>query len=366
MTPCVRSHPARLVLGLSGLLVAALGAGWLVLADDTVGGGSPGTLLGTGGAVMIGGALLGGLAALVDGDRRSPPDRVRPETLGLAYGLAQGTVLGEVVPGTMHARWAPSWYFPRDRGRLRFSGYAGGMLGREVHVDPRPAIDPPASAGTRRTSFGLGLDLALSLPYRGHRRSLGPIELRWRPEIHVRRDLHGEGGEDPLLAARTMLLPLTLGVRWHLSARQRFTAYVGPRLDFLAFSETGRPPLRRGPPQIGSFHGEFWYDLDIPLTRGPVDRRGRTRRAAVQSQLSIGYVHSRFGAAGLNVGGIIGYLGVLGAAYRVRVRPRGAAYALQFGALASLGARPGGVLEFGVVLPDLGLRRDGGEERRAI
>lgn len=369
LRPCTRSNPARLVLALSGLLAIGAGAAWLVVADDSVGGGGPGTLLGSGGSMMVAGALLGGLAGLVGGDGTMHPDRVRPETVGVGFTTGTGPVLGEYHPGTMQARWAPSWYFPDDRGRLRLMGYAGGALGREVQVDPRPQSGAFAPLpGTRRSSFGLGLDLALTLPYpvldMSRSAWLGAVELRVRPEVHVRRDVYFDDDEAPLLMERTIVLPATFGIRWHLSARQRFTAYAGPRLDFLAFSATGARPLHRGPPQVGNFHGEFWYDIDVPLTPGPVDRRGRARRAAVNSQVTLGYVHSRFGPAGLNIGKVVGYFGVFSAAYRVRVRPRAAAYALQFGAGASIGHGFGGFFELGVALPDLGLPRV--EERRAI
>lgn len=364
MRPCVRSHPARLVLGLAGVLVGAAGTAYLVLLGDSLGGGDPGGAMAGGGVLMLSGALLGGLASLLDGDRASHPDRVRAETIGLRYDLGQTPVLGEVHPGTLQARWAPGWYFPRDRGRMRVMGYAGGLVGREVQVDPRPQSTVfPGLPGARRAAFGFGLDIALALPYPllGPRRTrwLGPVELRWRPEVHVHRELYGEGSDTPRLVSRTMLLPLTLGLRWHLAARQRVTVYLGPRLDFVAFSETGAPPLRRGSPQVGSLHSEFWYDLDIPLT-------GPRRRAAVNSQLSLGYVHSRFNGAALSLGPTTGFLGFVQAAYRVRVRPRDALYALQFGAGASIGRTIGVFFELGVALPDLGADPRGREARRAF
>lgn len=368
MRPCVRSHPARLVLGISGVLVGAAGVAYLLLLGDSLGGGDPGGAMAGGGALMLGGALLGGLASLVDGDRAGHPDRVRAETIGLRYELGQARVLGEVHPGTLQARWAPGWYFPRDRGRLRVMGYAGGLLGRDVQVDPRPQAGVfQAQAGARRTGFGFGLDLALAVPYPlpGARRSawLGPVEVRWRPEVHVHRELYGEGSDTPRLVSRTMLLPLTLGLRWHLSARQRLTIYAGPRLDYVAFSATGEPPLRRGPPQVGSLHAEFWYDLDVPLTLRPA---GRPRRADVNSLVSLGYVHSRVNGPALGLGPTSGFLGFVQAAYRVRVRPRGAPYALQFGAGAAIGRTSGAFLELGVALPDLGADPRGREARRAF
>lgn len=369
--PCTRSHPARLVLGFTGLLVGAAGATYLLLLGDRLGAGDPGAAFVGGGTLMLSGALLGGVAGLVDGDRRNHPDRVRQETIGLTYDFGQRPILGEVHPGAMHARWAPGWYFPRDLGRLRFTGYAGGLVGREVNVDPRPqAAVFPALPGVRRTSFGFGLDLAVALPYPllGASRTswLGPAEIRLRPEVHVQRELYGDGSDAPRLISRTMLLPLTVGLRWHLAARQRFTAYLGPRFDLVAFSATGAPPLRRGPAQLGSLHVEAWYDLDIPFTLRPVDGRGRSRRAAVNSTVSLGYVHSRFNGTALNIGPTSGYLGHVHAAYRVRVRPKDALYALQVGAGASVGRTLGVFLELGVALPDLGTDPRGREARRAF
>lgn len=369
--PCIRSHPARLVLGATGLLLAAAGSAYLVLLGDSLRSGDPGAALTGGGALMLGGALLGGLAALIDGDRASHPDRVRAETIGLGYEFGQAPVLGEVHPGTMQARWAPGWYFPRDRGRLRLTGHVGGLLGREVQIDPRPQSGAfPALPGAKRTSFGFGLDVALALPYPvlGARRSdwLGPVEVRLRPEVHVFRELYGVDSDAPRLVSRTMLLPLTLGLRWHLAARQRLTVLLGPRFDLVAFSETGAPPLRRGPAQVGSVYAEFWYDLDVPFTTTASTRGGRPRRAAVNSLVSLGYVHSRANGGALTIGATAGFLGFVQAAYRVRVRPQGARYALQFGAGAAIGRTLGAFLEMGVALPDLGTDPRGQEHRRAF
>jgi hypothetical protein len=353
------------------LLASAAGTAYLLVIGDGLKAGDPGGAFAGGGILMLSGALLGGLAGLIDGDRRNHPDRVRQETIGVTHEFGHRPILGEIHPGTMHARWAPGWYFPNDRGRLRFTGHVGGLLGREVNVDPRPqAAVFPALSGLRRTSFGFGLDLAVALPYPvlGAARTswLGPAEIRLRPEIHVQRELYGDGSETPRLMSRTMLLPLTLGLRWHLAARQRFTVYAGPRFDLIAFSEDGRGPLRRGPAQVGSLHLETWYDVDIPFTLRPVNRRGRPRRAAVNSTASLGYVHSRFAVSGLAVGATSGYLGLVHAAYRVRVRPKDAAYALQFGAGAAVGRSFGAFIELGVALPDLGADPRGREARRAF
>jgi hypothetical protein len=369
--PCIRSHPARLVLGVTGVLLAAAGSAYLMVLGDSLKAGDPGAALAGGGALMLGGALLGGLAGLIDGDRASHPDRVRAETIGLGYEFGQAPVLGEIHPGTMQARWAPGWYFPRDRGRLRFTGHVGGLLGREVQVDPRPQAGVfPALPAAKRTNFGFGLDVALALPYPvlGARRSdwLGPVEVRLRPEVHVFRELDGVGSDSPRLVSRTLLLPLTVGLRWHLAARQRLTVLLGPRLDLVAYSETGGPPLRRGPPQVGSVHAEFWYDLDIPFSTTPTTRAGRTRRAAVNSLVSLGYVHSRANGIALSLAATAGYFGSVQAAYRVRVRPQGARYALQFGAGAAIGRTLGAFLEMGVALPDLGTDPRGQEHRRAF
>lgn len=349
--PCARPRPARWILGLTGLAGAIAGAAYLLVIGDRVGAGDPGALIGGAGSVAFVGALLGGLYGLVGGDRAGGPDRLRPATLDMSYSTGGAPVLDERHPGVAALRFAPNYYLPRGGGRIRLFGHFGGTLGREREVDPQPKYDQPIPGQVgpqpvvldeRRLQFGVGADLAVYLPYPALRRSahLGPAELRWRPELQLRRHII----DGDRLVERMMLMPLTIGARWSLSPRQRFTFYMGPRFDTLAVSDGG--PLARGGFNIASLHGEAWYDYDLPALE--------LRRARVSSQLTIGYLHSRFDGRGLSVAGIRGFLGPAWGGLAVRVRPSGSRTAFQGGVGLWVGDGVTGVINLGVVLPDLG------------
>lgn len=164
------------------------------------------------------------------------------------------------------------------------------------------------------------------------------------------------GGADERIIERTMLLPLTVGTRWHLSERQRFTIYFGPRFDFVATGEPGKRGLARGPARLGPLFGEAWYDVDVPHTLF-AQRRGRSPRTRTNSQLSFGYVHSRFDGRGFNFGPVVGFLGPIHARWATRVRPQDWPVALQFSAALVIGNGVSGGVGAGVVLPDLGTKK---------
>src|SRR5262249_50823681 len=162
----------------------------------------------------------------------------------------------------------------------------------------------------------------VALPYPVLRRGsahLGAAELRFRPEFQYRRDWLRYGDAEMHIVERTMLLPLNVGVRWHLGPRQRFTFYMGPRFDIVSYSAPGGRSLARGKPEIGPLYAEAWYDIDIPLTSRP-RRDHKMRKVTVNSQLTVGYIHSRFDGRGFNFGPVIGFLGPIVAEYAIRVR----------------------------------------------
>lgn len=202
----------------------------------------------------------------------------------------------------------------------------------------------PVALGERLLSVGVGTDLAVTLPYPLLRRSahLGAAEIRWRPEVQIRR--HDLGDR---VIERTMLLPLTIGLRWYLSPRQRFTTYVGPRLDFVAAAADG-DKLDRGAPNVGSLYGEVWYDIDVPLLVRP------SAPVRLNGMFTLGYVHSRFDGHGINIGGAYGFLGPAYAGWHMRLRRRGKPAAVQVGFGSWFGSGFAAVFSAGVVLPDLG------------
>jgi hypothetical protein len=289
---------------------------------------------------------------------------VLPATLGLDYRVGTPANLGETQPNAMLLTFAPNYFFPRSGGRARLFGHFGGQLWTERETDPRPQA-AEANGGTapvvlreRQFSTGVGIDLAVGMPYPAIKRSrfLGPAQLRWRPEVQIRRDTIAPGSATEHVIERTMFLPLTVGVRWIVSPRQRFTLYFGPRFDFVAFSQPGSRRMHRGPPHLGALYGEAWYDVDFPMTLRP-RRDGQARRASVNSQLSLGYVHSRFDGNGFNFGPVIGFLGPVHVRWATRVRPNGWKVALQPGAGVAIGSGFTASVSFGVVLPDLGDKR---------
>ncbi len=334
---------------------------------DRNGGGDPSTFLVGAGALAGGGALLGSLVARLGGDGSGDADRIRPATLGLDYRVGTPASLDETNPHQARVSIAPNYFLSRS-SRLRLFGHLGGDLWTRKIVDPRPQNQSPLPdqdstapvVGTERdVDASVGLDLAVGLPYPVRRPSkatfLGAAELRYRPAAFFSRERVDVGSDDERVIERTMLLPLTIGTRWHLSGRQRFTLYFGPRFDFVAFSEPGSRRLARGPARLGPLYGEAWYDLDVPHTLN-AQRRGRSPRTRTNSQLSFGYIHSRFDGRGFNFGPVVGFLGPIHARWATRVRPQAWPVALQFSAALAVGNGVSGSVGAGGVLPDLGTK----------
>lgn len=365
--PCIRPRPARVLLLSLGALAGGVAAGVLFALGDRLAPGDPATVLVGTGALAGAGALVGMAAGRLRGDDPMRSDRVRPATGDLVYGFSPPTLLDERPGHTAALRFAPTWRFA-DGSRVRVIGHLGGNLAPTKHVDPRPqstmTIDgqdgnAPVALRQRETSFGIGLDWAVNLPYpvlAPHRSSyLGPAEIRWKPDVQIRREIQDDGRPTERVVSRTMLLPLTVGMRWHLSPRQRFTFYLGPRLDFVSASAPGGTTLERGSAQLGPLYGEAWYDLDVPFTEGP-RRDGKPRRTETNGQLTLGYVHSRFDGNGFNFGPVVGFLGPIVAQWHTRVRPRGAPVAFQATAGVAVGQGTTFTVAAGVVAPDLSRR----------
>lgn len=364
-SPCVRSRPARaLLLGL-GVLGGATASALLFGMGDRLAQNDPAVLLAGIGALAGTGAIAGAIAGRLGADQAALPDRLRPSTVGLGYDYTGPQVLDESRPHSMAMRFAPTVFFAGGQSRLRLFGHVGGWLNPRREVDPRPQVADtrPGFEGTapsvhrqRRLSLGLGFDLAVALPYPATRRSafLGASELRYRPQVQIRRDTTDPGQPGARIVERTMLLPLSVGARWHLSPRQRFTVYFGPRFDFVSLSLPGSPSLQRGSAMIGPLYAEAWYDIDI----GHRVRR-ESSRVQTTSMLSLGYIHSRFDGQGFDFGPVVGFFGPVHIGWSTRLRPRGAPVAVQLGAFGRLGQGTTMGLELGLVAPDPVLGRAG-------
>ncbi len=360
--PCFRTTSIRLLLGSTGTLASATAVALIFGLGDRNRLGDPAVAIAGAGLIAVGGALIGGAAALLRGDGPALPDRITPATLAVGLGLGGSSVTDERVPYGLTGSIAPTWQFPRDRGRLRLLGSVGGELGDRLERDPRPQtqVADNGAGGTFATALESsrlwvrgGLDLALRLPYPIGRRSpwLGQFELRYKPLVFFARDeLLLSDGESERVSERIALTPLNLGFRWIVSPRQRFTVYLGPRWDLIGYGEPGAVEI--GAPALAPIYAESWFDLDVPLQK---PRLGR--RANAVGQLTLGYVHSRFGAEGIDVGSIVGFVGHMVTQFSLRVRPRESPVAYQFDLGARIGDGLNPFLRVGVVLPDLGSKR---------
>lgn len=337
---------------------------FLILGDRLKAGDPAGLLIG-GGAMGLLGAVAGGIAGAFGGDGPQLPDRIRPPTGELQYMGAELPALDESNPASLSFRFAPNFFFPADGGRLRIFGSIGGPLGDLEQVDPRPQNNTPIDGqdGTfpvvlreRRWGMTVGADLAVNLPYPvlAPRRSahLGAAELRYKPMAVIARHTFDPGSDQERVVERTMLLPLTVGMRWRLSPRQRFTVYLGPRFDIVSHSEPGSRSLARGAPNVGSFYGEAWYDIDVRL-----QRPGLPHRVEIVGQVTFGYVHTRFGGQGFSPGTAVGFLGPAQVAWHMRFRRPDARWAMQAALGAWVGDSITGFLRLGAVLPDVGEAR---------
>ncbi len=364
--PCVRPGPARVLLLSLGALAGATAATVLFGLGDRLAKTDAGTWLVGTGAIAGGGAILGMLAGRALRDGPTLGDRVRRETIGLELRGQTNPVLDERRPPLMALRFGPSIWLDGGRARIRLLGDVGGWLGALKQVDPRPQQDlgSAGASGTRavtmqqrRFALGLAIEMSVAMPYPVLRRSayLGRAELRFKPEIQYRREWVTLGDNGTRIVERSMLLPFTVGARWHVSPRQRFTFYVGPRFDLVSYSDPRGKQLSRGRPVVGPLYAEAWYDIDVGFGERP-RRDHKPRRAHVTGLVSVGYVHARFDGRGINVGPVIGFLGPVHVQWTTRVRPRGANTAFQGGAGVIIGNGLGITANVGAVLPDIRAR----------
>ena len=150
------------------------------------------------------------------------------------------------------------------------------------------------------------------------------------------------------MVEHSALYPATLGLRWHVSPRQRFTFYAGPRIDWISFSDPGDLDLRRGRASLGSFYAEGWWQLDIPFA--PLGRKNTN----VTGRLNLGYIHSNLDGQRFDFGSVVGYFGPVELSFDLRVRRIGSPVAFQLTAGYRLSAGGGVFLELGFVAPTIG------------
>lgn len=356
-TPCQHPGAARGLLLAGGGVAAGAGAlGWLV-GGDTLGSGDPyGALIGLGVIAGAGAALGALLGALSPRGETAVDDRPGRPTLRLRLAPGGARVLGESSPWSLGLSIDPTLRFGDVLSIQPHAGLSLG-LGAVEQVDPRPQGEGagestfPIIDRQQRMTASAGAEFAIRLPYPTPklRRPLatGPVEIRVRPTVELRRRVHHLGSSREQIQEHVALYPALLGVRWHLSPRQRFTTMVGPRLDWYGLSAPGRPDVQFGGAVNGSFYAEAWYQIDVPLTP-----EGRTN-TAVSGRLNLGYVHTMLDGATVDVGAMIGFLGPLNLSFDLRIRRRGAPVALQITGGLWLNRGGGPYLEVGFVAPDI-------------
>ena len=347
---CVHPAAARALLaGLSGAHFAA-GLALFAAGDGNDKGDPLGALVGVG-IIGSAGSLLGLFAGLLTprGETRLS-DRIGRPTLRLGLRPGGSSTLDERVPYLLTASLDPTLQLTAE---VRIQPHLGIAveLGRSATVDPRPQSAGsgvyPVVLSSHRTTISFGAELSIAVPYPlALPRPLyaGRIEVRWKPWFELRRRVLQPGTDARQLVGHTALYA-GFGVRWHVSPRQRFTVYVGPRFDRLTYSDPGSLEPRLGPGAFGSLYTEAWWQLDIPLT--PLGRR----KASVTGRLNIGYVHSNLDGRGLDLGAIIGFFGPVHVSVDLRIRRVGAPVALQLSAGYRVAADGGPTVEIGLVTP---------------
>lgn len=358
--PCWNPHAARLLLGGASALGLAGGAAGFLVGGDSLGAGDPYAQAFGVGLVGLGGALLGSLVGLITPRGEiAVGDRPGRATLRLTGSPGGSDVVDEGAPWSLGLSFDPT-LVGGDVFQVQPHVGLSASLGPATDLDPRPqlqAADPdregtfPDTTPTTKLRVSAGAEFAFLLPYPLPKvprpASLGRVEIRLRPRVEVRRrTLHSGGAQQ--VVEHTVLYPLLAGIRWHVSPRQRFTVLVGPRVDWIGFTDPGDTALRRGDPFLGDFYAEAWYQLDLPFTP-----RGGTKHA-VAARLNLGYLHSKLDGRSFDLAQTVGFFGPVNLSVDLRVRRRGAPVALQITGGAWLN-RGGLYFEVGLVAPDLHL-----------
>ncbi|MEC7946463.1 MAG: hypothetical protein VX265_02780 [Myxococcota bacterium] len=331
----------RAVVGWLGLTGLVSGAAWFMVAGDSLGAGDPAGVLLAGGGIALAGAAVG---RLIDGPWEM--DAADPRSAGtpaLEVGVTPGgtTTIGEQVPWGLDVGVAPRVQGPG----LQFIGAAraAGQLGEQVAVDPRSGAGDAVAFRSRRRSVRAEPEL---------RWERTDLDLQLLPMFWsgVETVEHADGSTR---GVRREAMVAAVGVRTHITARQRFLLAVGPRFDALSWTEQGAFTPRtwtRGP-GYGAVHWQF----DLPGLRalGAWD---------ASSRLGFGYAHTNFDGAGFDTAASIGFFGPILATWDLRMQRPAARHAVQVGVDAAVGTGGGVVARLGWVPPRFQAGRSRGRE----
>lgn len=339
---CQRNGASQAFLGFTSAAVAGAGTWWFVIGGDSVSSGDPaGQAIGIG-LLGFGGALTGAIVDHLSPGAGAVEDRPARPTLRLSMGLGGATALDEQRPATFGIALDPTFQLSDTVQIQPHVGVQPGLF-EAVDVDPRPQatvpIDGqdttfPVGRRLRRSRFTVGAETTFRIR---RARTNGPprFSFRWRPTLEVR----GRQGAE-LRTRHLALLPATVGFRWAVTPRQRFTAFIGPRLDWVGSGPEG--DVRLGGPLWGPLYGEATYQIDVPL--------GQVGRSRATSRLNLGYIHSNLDGQAFDLGAIIGFFGPVHASVDLRLRREDAPVAWQFTAGSTIARGGGPFLEVGAVL----------------
>ena len=356
---CVHPAAGRGVLAVSSLAAAGAGTAVYMAAGDSLRSGEPFIQMMGLGAVGALGAGLGAIAARL-APRGETTVLDRPGTPTLMVSLTPGgtATLDERVPYGLGVAFDPSIELD-GRISLRPHVSFSTSLGVSQDVDPRPQYSEPipgqdstfpVALRAWRMRLSAGAELQMKLPYPADvpaRVYMGRVELRYRPRWELRRRVTQPGASNHQATEHHAIYPATFGFRWHLSSRQQFTLYLGPRIDFIGFTDPGETEVRRGGGNVGSFHAEAWYALDIPFT----PEQGM--KTSVTGRVNLGYIHSNLDGNGFDFAAAVGFWGPIEVSFDLRLRRLNAPVAAQLSAGMIIGTGGGPFVELGLVTEPL-------------
>ncbi len=358
---CTHPGAARGLLFATTATSATVGTLGFLSAGDSLNSGDPfSQMIGLGAVGLLGSGVGALFSLLAPQGERAVDDRPGRPTFRLSLSPGGSGTLDESSPYGLGVQVDPRIDLGPMASLTPHAGLSLG-LGDSVDVDPRPqntqTLDGqdstfPVALRAWRMRVSAGAELAVKLPYPMKVRAplyTGAIEIRYAPRWELRRRvLHVGDDNRRQVVEHNALYPATVGFRWHLSPRQRFTLMLGPRIDWIAFSDPGSGELRRGGANLGSLYGEAWWQVDVPFTPNG------GRKTSVTGRLNLGYTHSNLDGVGFDLGAIVGYFGPVELSFDLRLRKRGAPVAVQITGGMLFGAGGGPFVELGLVAPSLG------------
>ena len=234
----------------------AAGTAWFFVLGDSLGAGDPASVMMAAGAIAVAGGALG--AAATTGDESDFDDKAAVSPVSFSVGGGGTYHLEEAAPYPATVTLQPRFWLG-DRIRLTLGGAAHTDLGSAVDRDWRPQRSFSTALTSR--SDGLDLDSEIRLYPTGDL----PLDFALRPIVHHRWDEYQYANGDQRTVRRTQIVPVAIGLRWHLSGRQRFENFIGPRWD--ALSWTTANGSESGPAQLGPIFLDTRYTLDFPHGR---------------------------------------------------------------------------------------------------